>query len=73
MERCKMDKRERYFWDLTGYLILRNVLTANEIAAANEAIDHSADQIYVGQHQRRSARFSSSSKVHRTTCPTRSA
>ena len=44
-----MDKRERYFWDLTGYLVLRDVLTADEIAAANEAIDHCADQIYVGQ------------------------
>lgn len=44
-----MDKRERYFWDLTGYLVLRNVLTADEITAANEAIEYYADQIHVGE------------------------
>ncbi len=35
-----MDPRERYFWDLNGYLILRGVLGAAEVDAANEAIDH---------------------------------
>lgn len=40
-----MDERELYFWDLTGYLIVRNVLTPDEIAMANEAIDYCQDKI----------------------------
>ena len=42
-----MDEKERYFWDLTGYLIVRNVLTPDEIAWANDAIDHYADEIKI--------------------------
>ena len=34
-----MYKRERYFWDLTGYLVLRQVLTAEEVKAANDAYE----------------------------------
>ena len=34
-----MDERERYCWDLTGYLIVRQVLKADELAAANVAVD----------------------------------
>ena len=34
-----MDERERYFWDLTGYLVVQQVLTADELAAANAALD----------------------------------
>jgi hypothetical protein len=48
----KMDEQERYFWDLTGYLVVRNVLTPDELAAANEAIDHYADRIRVGEDNR---------------------
>ncbi|MCH8292433.1 phytanoyl-CoA dioxygenase family protein [Candidatus Poribacteria bacterium] len=44
-----MDEHERYFWDLTGYLIVRNVLTADELAAANEAVDHYTDRIRIGE------------------------
>ncbi|MCZ6676369.1 MAG: phytanoyl-CoA dioxygenase family protein [Candidatus Poribacteria bacterium] len=44
-----MDERELYFWDLTGYLIVRNVLTSEEVVAANEAIDHFADRIQIGE------------------------
>ena len=44
-----MDEQERYFWDLTGYLVVRNVLTPDELAAANEAVDHYADRIRVGE------------------------
>ena len=40
-----MDARERYFWDLTGYLVVRNVLTAEELSACNAAIDHCMDQM----------------------------
>ncbi|MCZ6676367.1 MAG: phytanoyl-CoA dioxygenase family protein [Candidatus Poribacteria bacterium] len=44
-----MDKHELYLWDLTGYLIVRNVLTAEELAAANAAIDYCQDKIPVGE------------------------
>ena len=47
-----MDKRlytvseeEKYYFDLRGYLIVRDVLTTEEIAACNAAIDHFADRI----------------------------
>jgi len=35
-----MDERERYFWDLTGYLIVPGVLGPEELAAANAALDY---------------------------------
>ena len=35
-----MDQRERYFWDLTGYLVVPGVLTAEAIDEANQAIDY---------------------------------
>ena len=38
-----MDERERYCWDLTGYLIVRQVLKADELAAANVAVDANMD------------------------------
>ena len=31
-----MDARERYFWDLAGYLVVRNVLTAEELSEYEE-------------------------------------
>ena len=34
-----MDGRERYLWDLTGYLVVRGVLGDAELRAANAAID----------------------------------
>jgi ectoine hydroxylase-related dioxygenase (phytanoyl-CoA dioxygenase family) len=34
-----MSEAERYLFDLNGYLIIRNVLTPDQIAAANAAID----------------------------------
>ena len=34
-----MDAKERYFWDLTGHLVVPQVLSPDEIAEANEAID----------------------------------
>ena len=44
-----MDERERYFWDLTGYLIVKDVLTPEELAVANEAIDQNADKVQIGE------------------------
>ena len=40
-----MDSNELYFWDLNGYLVVEGVLTSDEVAAANEAIDHYSEQI----------------------------
>ncbi|MCZ6636309.1 MAG: phytanoyl-CoA dioxygenase family protein, partial [bacterium] len=45
---CGIDEKELYQWDLCGHLILRNVMDAEWLAAANEAIDQYADQIVVG-------------------------
>ncbi len=42
-----MDARERYFWDLTGYIVVRNVLNPDQIAAANEAIDVHRDRMRI--------------------------
>lgn len=35
-----MTSRERYYWDLTGHLVVPNILSSDEVAAANEAIDY---------------------------------
>ena len=40
-----MNANERYFWDVTGYLVIKNVLSTEELSAANEAIDYCADRI----------------------------
>ena len=40
-----MDARERYFWDLTGYLVLRQVLSSAEVRAANEAYEFYAQKV----------------------------
>ena len=44
-----MNDEERYFWDLSGYLLVKGVLTAEELAAANAAVDHCADRIQIGE------------------------
>ena len=43
-----MDARERYYWDLTGFLVLRKVLTDDEVKAANDAIDYLGDRVING-------------------------
>ena len=40
-----MSNEEKYFFDLTGYLVVRGALTPEEVAACNAAIDHYADKI----------------------------
>jgi ectoine hydroxylase-related dioxygenase (phytanoyl-CoA dioxygenase family) len=39
-----MNDQEKYLFDLTGYLVVKNVLTPEEVARCNEAIDRHADQ-----------------------------
>ena len=41
-----MNEDEKYFFDLNGYIVVPNVLSAEDIALANEAIDRHADQIH---------------------------
>ncbi len=43
-----IDEQEFYFWDLCGHLVIRNVMEAAWLEAANEAIDKFADRIVVG-------------------------
>ena len=43
-----MDAKERYFWDLNGYLVVRGVMDEEWLARANEAVDKFQDRIQVG-------------------------
>ena len=40
-----VSEEEKYYFDLRGYLVVRNALTAEEVGECNAAIDHFADQI----------------------------
>ena len=40
-----MNDDERYLFDLNGYLIVEGVLSADEVARCNAAIDHHSDQL----------------------------
>ena len=40
-----MTENEKYLFDLTGYLLLKNVLSQEEVGLANEAIDQHAEGI----------------------------
>ena len=37
--------KEKYFFDLTGYLVVRGALTPEEVDRCNAAIDHYAEKI----------------------------
>ena len=41
-----MNDDEKFFFDLEGYLVLRNVLNSDEIARCNEAIDRHGENFY---------------------------
>lgn len=41
----EMTEEERYLFDLNGYLVVRNVLSEDEVARANAAIDKHADEM----------------------------
>ena len=43
-----VSEEEKYYFDLRGYLIIRNVLSQEEIDACNHAIDQFTDQIVPG-------------------------
>ena len=47
-----MNAKERYFWDLTGYIVARNVMNPSQIVAANKAVDRHQDRMQVGDDNR---------------------
>jgi len=40
-----VSEEEKYFFDLRGYLVVRGALSADEVKACNDAIDHYGDEI----------------------------
>ncbi len=40
-----MNEYEKYFFDLSGYLVVEDVLTPEEVATCNQAIDHETSRI----------------------------
>lgn len=47
---ANIDEKEFFFWDLCGYLVVRNVMDEEWLATANEAMDAYEDQIEVGSN-----------------------
>jgi hypothetical protein len=45
MQAVSMSDEEKYFFDVTGYLVVENALTAEEVAACNAALDHYGERI----------------------------
>ena len=43
--RFEMSVEERYFFDLSGYLVVRSALTSDEVAECNAAIDHFSELV----------------------------
>ncbi len=46
-----MDAKERYFWDLQGHLIVRNVLSSKELEALNHALDYVIESGAINQSE----------------------
>ncbi|MBK34727.1 MAG: hypothetical protein CME26_04245 [Gemmatimonadetes bacterium] len=42
-----MNERQKYFFDINGYLVIEDALTSDEVAALNEAIDQNPDRIKI--------------------------
>jgi ectoine hydroxylase-related dioxygenase (phytanoyl-CoA dioxygenase family) len=52
----EIDYKEFYYWDLCGHLVIRNIMTQDDLALANEAIDKFADQIVRGEELSRGSK-----------------
>ncbi|MXZ10765.1 MAG: phytanoyl-CoA dioxygenase family protein [Gemmatimonadetes bacterium] len=48
-----MDVYEKYFFDVNGYLVVEDILSAEQVAALNEAIDHNRDNIRIRKGENR--------------------
>lgn len=46
-----MDEKERYFWDLQGHLIVRNVLSSEALKALNDALDYVIESGAINQSE----------------------
>ncbi len=55
-----MNEYEKYLFDLNGYLLLEDVLSPEEVAACNEAIDHNLERLE--QREVRSEKWSDTLK-----------
>lgn len=51
-----IDHKEFYFWELTGYLVLRGVMDEAWLEEANNAIDQFQDRIVVGEELSRGSK-----------------
>jgi ectoine hydroxylase-related dioxygenase (phytanoyl-CoA dioxygenase family) len=51
-----IDEKEFYFWDLNGYLVVPNVMDADWLAKANEAVDRFQDKVVVGSELARGSK-----------------
>ncbi len=40
-----MNEEQKYLFDLTGYIIVENALTTDEVAQCNAAIDHHIEML----------------------------
>ena len=40
-----MNQHEKYFFDVNGYIVAKNILSPAQVAALNEAIDNNRDRI----------------------------
>ena len=54
-----MNEHEKYFFDINGYLVVEDVLTPEEVAACNEAIDQNSDRVRERTEENSLARGSS--------------
>ena len=48
-----MDIYEKYFFDVNGYLVVEDILSADQVTALNEAIDHNRDRIRIREGEDR--------------------
>ena len=48
-----MNQEELYLFDLNGYLVIADVLTQEEVATANQAIDQNLDKIRIRPRDQR--------------------
>ena len=51
-----IDEKEFYYWDLCGHLVIRDIMSQEDLEIANEAIDKFADQIVRGEELSRGSK-----------------
>jgi ectoine hydroxylase-related dioxygenase (phytanoyl-CoA dioxygenase family) len=51
-----IDYKEFYYWDLCGHLVIRDIMTEEDLALANEAVDKFSDNIVRGEELARGSK-----------------